>query len=527
MLLFLIFKSMFKNSKPLVLVVLDGWGLSTVTEYNAIALANTPTYLELVDQYPNASLITNGEAVGLPLDQMGNSEVGHMNLGAGRVVYQDLTRIDRSIRDGNFFDKPEFIATMDRCVGDRHALHLIGLVSDGGVHSHQRHLDALISMASQRNISRVFVHVVTDGRDTAPKAGAEFVAALEQTMAKAGVGKIATITGRYYAMDRDQRWGRTQRAYDAFTQCKGSRVHEAQTLMAESYKTGITDEFIEPGVIVDDSGKPVGPITEGDSIVFFNFRADRVRQITKALAFDNFIGFERQLQPTVHCATMTVYDATFNLPAAFPPAVLSENLADVLADHKLTNLRLAETEKYAHVTYFFNSGEERPYKGEERILVPSQKVPTYDLKPEMSAAGITAQLVSDVENAQHDVIICNFANADMVGHTGKLEAAIIAVSTLDRCLLKIIQTVEKAGGTVIITADHGNAEQMWDLQRQGPHTAHTTNPVPILVVHSALRGRGYKLQDGSLRDVAPTILGILGVTPPTEMTGTDLRTWRR
>lgn len=518
---------MSKNSKPLVLVVLDGWGLSTVTEYNAIALANTPIFRELVGQYPNASLTTNGEAVGLPLGQMGNSEVGHMNMGAGRIVYQDLTRIDRSIRDGSFFDNPELVATMDRCAGDRQALHLLGLVSNGGVHSHQRHLDALINMASRRDISRVFVHAITDGRDTAPKAGAEFVAALEQTMAKVGVGKISTITGRYYAMDRNQQWDRTQRAYDALTQCKGRRVQDAQTFIAESYKTGTTDEFIEPGVIVDNSGKPVGPIIEDDSIVFFNFRADRVRQITKALAFDDFTGFERQLRPTVHCATMTAYDATFDLPVAFPPTVLSANLADVLADHKLRNLRLAETEKYAHVTYFFNSGEERPYKGEERILIPSQKVPTYDLKPEMSAAGITAQLVSDVEAAQHDVIICNFANADMVGHTGKLEAAITAVSTLDRCLLKIVQTVEKAGGTVIITADHGNAEQMWDLQRQGPHTAHTTNPVPILVVHSDLRGRGYKLHDGSLRDVAPTILGILGVTPPSEMTGTDLRTWQR
>ena len=512
---------------PLVLIVLDGWGLSETRDHNAIALARTPTYLELVDQYPHASLVTNGEAVGLPAGQMGNSEVGHMNLGAGRVVYQILTRINRSIRAGDFFNDQALVAAMDRCANNRHALHLIGLVSDGGVHSHQGHLEALIQMATRRRVSRVFVQAVTDGRDTAPTGGAGFIAALERTMTDSGTGRIASVTGRYYAMDRDRHWDRTQRAYDAVTGGKGHTARAAPALIAEAYATGLTDEFIEPGVVVDDVGHPVGQVADGDSIVFFNFRADRVRQFTSALAFDDFTGFDRQIFPSVHCTTMTEYDATFHLPVAFTRKTLSSNLADVLADRGLTNLRLAETEKYAHVTYFFNSGEERPYRGEERILVPSQKVPTYDLKPEMSAAEITAQLIADVKAARHDVIICNFANADMVGHTGKLEATITAVSTLDHCLLRIVKVVEHAGGTAIITADHGNAEQMWDAERQNPHTAHTTNPVPVLIVRSDLRGRGYTLSDGSLRDVAPTILGILGLRQPDEMTGTDLRAWLR
>ena len=515
-----------KKLSPVVLVVLDGWGLRTTPEHNAIVLARTPAYLELLDQYPHASLITNGELVGLPAGQMGNSEVGHMNLGAGRVVYQDLTRIDHCIRDESFFDNAALLASMDRCGNDRHALHLVGLVSDGGVHSHQRHLDALISLAARRKVNRVFVHAITDGRDTSPTGGAEYVGALERTMSDLGVGRIASVIGRYHAMDRDRRWDRTQRAYAALTSGSGKTAASAADLIAGSYEAGVTDEFIDPGVVIDGAGTPVGAVADNDSVVFFNFRADRARQLTRALSFDDFDGFERRVYPRVHSTTMTEYEATYGLPVVFPPTMLSANLAEVLAGHGLSNLRLAETEKYAHVTYFFNSGEERPYQGEDRILVPSKKVPTYDLTPEMSAAEIASQLVADVEAARHDVIICNFANADMVGHTGKLDAAIAAVSTLDQCLRKIVTTVETAGGTVLITADHGNAEQMWDLERQGPHTAHTTNPVPVLVVQPDLRGRGLALRDGSLRDVAPTILGILGITPPEEMTGTDLRTWR-
>ena len=514
-------------SKPplLVLVVLDGWGLSNTTEHNAIALARTPTYLELLDQYPHATLVTSGEVVGLPAGQMGNSEVGHMNLGAGRVVYQDLTRIDRSIAEGDFSDNPRLLESMTRCAGDSHAVHLVGLVSDGGVHSHQRHLHTLIDMTARHRVARVFVHAVTDGRDTTPTGGADFVAALEHKMADAGTGRVASVSGRYYAMDRDRRWGRTRLAYNALAGSAGRTATNALSLITEAYAAGVTDEFIEPGIVVDETGRPTGPVADGDSVLFFNFRADRVRQLTRALAFDDFDGFDRPDFQHVQCTTMTKYDATYHLPVAFSPEVFSSTLADVMAGHGFSNLRLAETEKYAHVTYFFNCGEERPLRGEERILVPSPKVPTYDVKPEMSAPGITAQLVADVRAARHDVIICNFANADMVGHTGQLDAAIAAVSTLDRCLRRIVKAVEHAGGVLIITADHGNAEQMWDPERRAPHTAHTTNPVPVLVVHTDLRGRGHTLRDGALRDVAPTMLGILGVPPPAEMTGVDLRTW--
>ena len=511
---------------PLVLIVLDGWGLRQNGDHNAIALARTPTFHELLQRYPHGTLVTSGEAVGLPVNQMGNSEVGHMNLGAGRIVYQDLTRIDQSIKNGDFFRNPATAAAMSRCADGRHALHIIGLVSDGGVHSHLRHLKAMLRMAHDQKVSRVFVHALMDGRDTAPTAGADFLDQIELVMRKSGTGRIVTVSGRYHAMDRDRRWDRIQRAYDAIALGEGRTSNSALSLVTDSYNSGITDEFIEPGVVVDQDGRPIGAMAEGDSVVFFNFRADRARQLTQALAFDDeFDGFERRAHPNVSVTTMTEYDATYGLPVVFAPQEFSSNLADVLADHGLSNLRLAETEKYAHVTYFFNSGEERPYRGEERLLIPSAKVPTYDLKPEMSAAGITEQLVADVAALRHDVIICNFANADMVGHTGNLDAAIRAVSVLDEHLETIIKAIEKAGGTAVITADHGNAEMMWDEERDGPHTAHTTNPVPVFVVSRHTRGRGFSLRDGSLRDVAPTMLGILGIAPPPEMTGRDLRGW--
>jgi len=514
------------KTTPLVLIVLDGWGLSKIRDCNAIALANTPTYLELLERYPHASLITNGEAVGLPTGQMGNSEVGHMNLGAGRIIYQDLTRIDQSISSGEFFKNPRLLESITRCTGDRQALHLIGLVSDGGVHSHQHHLNALIKMAAKHRLDRVFVQVITDGRDTSPTAGANFIAELEQTMTSTGVGKIASVTGRYYAMDRDRRWERTRRTYEMLTKGTGKSCKNAQKLINEAYSAGITDEFIEPSIVLDETGNPIGNLEDGDSVVFFNFRSDRARQLTRAITFDDFNDFNRSVFPRIHSTTMTEYDATYHLPTVFPPEVFSSNLATVLANHGIRNLRLAETEKYAHVTYFFNCGEEKPYQGEERILIPSPKVPTYDLQPEMSATEITKQLVTDVKNSRHDLIICNFANADMVGHTGKLDATISAISTLDHCLLQIVQTVENIGGTVIITSDHGNAEQMWNSKRGEPHTAHTTNPVPILVVEERLRDSGYELSDGSLCDVASTILGILKIAQPTQMTGSDLRAWR-
>ncbi len=509
------------SSPPLVLIVLDGWGIRADPANNAIAMSRTPVYDALLARYPHAQLIASGEEVGLPAGQMGNSEVGHMNMGAGRVVYQDLTRIDKSIRDGELFENAALAAAMDRCAPGRHALHFVGLVSDGGVHSHQRHLHALVEIAARRRVGRVFVHAITDGRDASPTGAARYLPQLEEVMRQAGTGRIATIAGRYYAMDRDKRWERTKLAYDAM-------MHgQAETLSATalapvqaSYEAGVTDEFIRPIVIAGADGQPIGPIRDEDSVVFFNFRADRARQLTRAIALDDFDGFERPHRPRVHFTTMTVYDRTFNLPAVFTPQTFSGNLADVLSEHGRTNLRLAETEKYAHVTYFFNCGREEPYPAEDRILVPSQKVATYDLMPEMSAAGIADALVTDLAERRHQVVICNFANADMVGHTGNVAATIAAVETLDACLGRIVTALRAAEGRAIITADHGNAEQMWDDQLNGPHTAHTTNPVPVILCDEGSVGRS--LRDGTLRDVAPTLLGMLGLAISAEMTGSSL-----
>ena len=512
---------------PIALVVLDGWGISAEADHNAIRLGHTPFYEELLQRYPHGKLVASGEAVGLPSGQMGNSEVGHMNLGAGRVVYQDLTRIDQSIDDGNFFTTEALVAAMRRCKDGNRALHLIGLVSDGGVHSHLRHLMALINLAKRQNIAKLFIHALTDGRDAPPNGAIDYLSSVETSLQKTGIGQVASICGRYYAMDRDKRWQRTQQAYDAITSGLGRQTTRITTAVAESYANGITDEFIEPTVVIDSEGQPIGPIKDGDVIIFFNFRADRARQLTSALAFDNdrFAGFDRKNISTTHITTLTEYDATYGLAVAFKPESFSSNIAEVLAANGRTNLRLAETEKYAHVTYFFNGGEETPYAGEDRILVPSPQVPTYDLNPEMNAAGITNQFIEDIKQQRHDVIICNFANADMVGHTGKLEATANAVSTLDTCVARIVQAVTKARGTVIVTADHGNAEKLWDRQRNGPHTAHTNNPVPVLLINEDTKGKGYKLKDGTLRDVAPTLLSIAGIETPSVMTGSDLRTW--
>ena len=506
---------------PVVLTVLDGWGIREDREGNAIALARTPTYHELLRRYPHTALAASGEAVGLPAGQMGNSEVGHMNMGAGRVVYQDLTRIDKLIRDGEFFQNDVLRSVMDRCVAGQRSLHIIGLVSDGGVHSHQQHLHALIRMAAERKVPRVFVHAITDGRDTSPTGGVRYLAQLEEFMTGARTGRVATISGRYYAMDRDKRWDRTRRAYDAITIGDAAPARAAIDYLRQQYEKGITDEFIEPAVITTAEGAPIGTIGNDDSVVFFNFRADRARQLTRALTLRDFDGFERRASPNVTFASFTMYDATFNLPVAFPPQTFSGSLAEVLTAHHVSNLRLAETEKYAHVTYFFNCGEERPYPGEDRILIPSPKVATYDLQPEMSAGGITDTLVADLQQRRHEVVICNFANADMVGHTGKIDAAIAAVETLDRCLGRIATAVHGAGGMLLVTADHGNCEQMWDAALNSPHTAHTSNPVPFIVV-----GGAFKIplrSGGALCDVAPTILGLLGFEKSREMTGRDLR----
>jgi 2,3-bisphosphoglycerate-independent phosphoglycerate mutase len=509
------------TTAPLVLLVLDGWGLRPQREHNAIALARTPVFDELWRRYPHTQLTASGEAVGLPPGQMGNSEVGHMNMGAGRVVYQDLTRIDKSIADGELFTNPALAAAMDRCAGTRHALHFIGLLSDGGVHSHERHLHALIDMAARRQIARVFVHVITDGRDTSPTRGLHYIGELEALMRRHGCGRIATVVGRYYAMDRDTRWERTRRAYEAIVAGRADQVtRHAAAAVRQSYAADLTDEFIMPVVVVDAEAQPIGPVRADDSVVFFNFRADRARQLTQAIALDAFDGFERRTRQPVHAITMTVYDRRFDLPVVFSPQTFSSTLADVLERHGTTNLRLAETEKYAHVTYFFNCGREQPYDGEQRLLVPSQKVATYDLAPQMSAPGITDALVADIDGRRHQVVICNFANADMVGHTGHLQATIAAVETLDRCLARILASLKSAGGTALVTADHGNAEQMWDDELDAPHTAHTSNSVPLILCDEAAVGRS--LRSGSLRDVAPTMLGLLGIPQSREMTGSSL-----
>jgi 2,3-bisphosphoglycerate-independent phosphoglycerate mutase len=506
---------------PLVLLVLDGFGIRAEREHNAIALARTPVYDGLLQRYPHAALIASGEAVGLPVGQMGNSEVGHTNMGAGRIVYQDLTRIDKAIRDGELAKNAVLAQSLARCEGGGHALHFIGLVSDGGVHSHQRHLHALLAIAGHQRIPRVFVHAITDGRDSSPTGSARYIPQLEEAMRLAGTGQIATVVGRYYAMDRDKRWERTALAYSAIVAgVAGATSRSALDAVRASHAAGVTDEFIRPAVMTGADGTAVGPIRGGDSVIFFNFRADRARQLTRAIAFQDFDGFERPVQPRVDFTTMTVYDRTFELPVIFEPQSLSGSFADALEAAGKHNLRLAETEKYAHVTYFFNCGREEPYQGEDRILIPSQKVATYDLMPEMSAPGITESLVADIETGAHDVVICNFANADMVGHTGVLAAAIAAVETLDHCIGKILSTLHKAGGVALVTADHGNAEQMWDAELNAPHTAHTSNPVPVILCGERFRGK--RLRDGSLRDVAPTLLELLELASPAGMTGRSL-----
>jgi len=508
---------------PLALVILDGWGLRADRDHNAIALADPPNFKKLWQRYPHATLKASGEAVGLPDGQMGNSEVGHTNLGAGRVVYQDLTRIDKSIREGELFTRPALLAAYDRCANDAHALHLVGLLSDGGVHSHQTHLHALIELAARRGVTRVFVHVITDGRDTSPSGGRDYVAALEETLTRVGVGRIASVSGRYYAMDRDKRWERTKLAYDAIVLGQGPTAASASSVIASAYTGNVTDEFIIPTVIVDAAGRAAGPMQDDDSVLFFNFRADRMRQIVRALMFEDFDGFPRGARPHVQCTTLTEYDATFPFPVVFPQDPSTGYIAEVLAAHGLTNLRLAETEKYAHVTYFFNGGREAPYAGETRSLVPSPKVATYDLQPEMSAAGVAEVFVKDVETHAHDVIICNFANPDMVGHTGSLEAAVAAITAVDACLGRVIDALLAAGGTAIVTADHGNAEQMWDDEKNAPHTAHTTNLVPVILVDGPGSDAPAPLQDGALCDIAPTMLALLGLEKSKEMTGKDLR----
>ncbi len=503
---------------PVLLLICDGWGHAPPSEGNAIALARTPVYDRWIAKSPWTLLDASGEAAGLPAGVMGNSEVGHLTLGAGRMVPQDLLRIDLALRDGSFFENPVLTQALQHARRKGARLHLMGLVSDGGVHSHGRHLAGLLEMAARLEIPRVRLHAFTDGRDTSPKSALRFLAALEKPLARAKA-KIATVSGRYYAMDRDKRWDRVARAYHALVSSSGLHAGSAEDAVREAYGRGETDEFIQPTVITED-GEPVGPIQDGDAVIFFNFRADRARQLTRAFIEADFAEFPRPKPPRLHFVTFTEYKPEFGLPVAFVPEKLTRILAEVWADAGLANLRLAETEKYAHVTYFFNGGVEEAYAGEERILVPSWKGATYDLHPQMSAAEITEEAVRALREKRFDALVVNFANADMVGHTGKLPETIRAIETLDGCFETLEAACDEAGATLLMTADHGNAEQMVDPDTGQPFTAHTTNPVPFI-----WRGGQGRLRDrGTLSDVAPTMLGLMGLDVPKEMTGTDLRT---
>ena len=516
---------MAKRPKPIVLTVLDGWGYRAETKGNAIALARKPNYDRLLAEFPNTLINTSGPPVGLPEGQMGNSEVGHLNIGAGRVVQMDITRIDQAIATGALFQNTLLLEAMQR--GRERQLHFMGLVSDGGVHSQLEHLFALLRMARQNKVERVFVHAFLDGRDTPPNSGIDYLRRLQQKMRELGVGRIASLSGRYYAMDRDNRWERVERAYSAAVHGESEkRANDPVEAVSQGYEQGVTDEFMLPVVITDGVGaaaKPVGCIRDEDAVVFFNFRADRARQMTKAIAEPGFDRFTDAARPKdLLYVAMTQYDKNWPwLRFLFGPEKLEQILAQVFAEVGFRNLRCAETEKYAHVTYFFNGGVEKPFPGEERVLVPSPKVATYDLKPEMSAAGITDTIIQAIEKGEFDAIIMNFANADMVGHSGKLEPTIKAVETVDACLGRIFQSLRPRGGAWIITADHGNAETMIDPVTGGPHTYHTTNPVPFILLDED--GRVRLQPGGALRDIAPTLLGVLGVPQPGEMTGRDLR----
>jgi 2,3-bisphosphoglycerate-independent phosphoglycerate mutase len=528
-------------TKPLVLIILDGWGYAPPSAANAISLARKPSYDQLLREFPNTLIHTSGRYVGLPNGQMGNSEVGHLNIGAGRVVYMDITKIDSMIENGDFFANPALLDAIRNARRGGRQLHICGLLSDGGVHSHQNHLYALLRMARQNGVDRVFVHCFMDGRDTLPTSGAAYLQQLQQKMREYSSGRIASVSGRYYAMDRDKKWDRELKAFDALVAGKGeggSFVDPVQGVK-ESYGREVTDEFVLPFVCVDNHGGPLAVIRDDDTVINFNFRADRARQITRCLARESGLTAQggRGLQDSealdaaiprsrvplnLKYLCMTQYDQQFTLPYVVPPDSLKNILANVMAEHQLRNLRVAETEKYAHVTYFFNGGVETPFPGEDRILVPSQKVATYDLKPEMSAAGIAENVVKAAGDGAFDVIIVNFANADMVGHSGKIPPTIQAVETVDACLGEIYTAIRQRGGAMLVTADHGNAEMMIDPATGGPHTAHTTNPVPFIIVSEDAQRFGLR-PEGSLRDISPTVLGMLGFQQPQDMTGHDLR----
>jgi 2,3-bisphosphoglycerate-independent phosphoglycerate mutase len=494
----------------IVLVVLDGWGISTRKRGNAIALAHTPHMDYLTQNFSFTTLTPYGEAVGLPDNQMGNSEVGHLNMGAGRIVYQDYTRINKTLRDKTFFQNPVLLSALRNAREKASSLHLFGLVSDGGVHSHMSHLFALLRMAKKERVGSVFIHAILDGRDTPPRSAKSYLSQLEEFMGKRRVGMIATVSGRYYSMDRDRRWERTKKAYDAMVFHEGYAAKSAIQAVEDAYARGENDEFVSPTIV---SGRVV---ESGDSVVCFNFRPDRVRQMTHAFLDREFPHFKRN-PLDIFYVCMTEYEKDIEAPVAFPPCYLINTLGEVIAKQGLRQLRIAETEKYAHVTFFFNGGDERKFAGEDRILIPSPKVATYDLKPEMSAYEVTERVIKEIESGKYVFVLLNYANPDMVGHTGILEAARKAIETVDECMGRVHDAVSRVGGTLIITSDHGNAEMMVD-EEGGTHTAHTTNRVPLIIVSE----RKYTLAKGKLGDIAPTILDILGWEKPQEMTGVSL-----
>ena len=504
---------------PVMLMILDGFGINEKTDGNAVKLAKTPNIDKLMKKYPNTIMYTSGLKVGLPDGQMGNSEVGHTNIGAGRIVYQELTKITKSIEDGDFFAIPEFIEAIENCKKHNSKLHILGLLSDGGVHSHIRHLYGLLEMAKRRDFEDVYVHCFLDGRDTPPASAEGYITQLEEKMKEKKVGKIASISGRYYAMDRDKRWDRVKKCYDALVRGEGNKATSATIAIEDSYQKEVFDEFVEPTVIVNND-TPIATIGENDSVIFFNFRPDRAREITRTLVDDDFTGFERRNgRFPLYYVCMTQYDATMpNVDVAFKPASLENTFGEYIAKKGLSQLRIAETEKYAHVTFFFNGGVEAPFENEDRALINSPKVATYDLQPEMSAYLVCDEVLKRIESDKYDAIILNYANCDMVGHTGVFDAAVAAVEAVDECVGKTVDAVLAKGGIALITADHGNADKMME-EDGSPFTAHTTNLVPLIIA-----GAGNVLirEGGVLADLSPTMLKLMGLEQPKEMTGKSI-----
>ena len=511
-----------KTIKPICLIILDGWGLSAQIDGNAIRLAKTPHMDNNYKIYPNTRLDASGEAVGLPEGQMGNSEVGHLNIGAGRVVYQELTRINKEIKNGSFFKNKVLIKAIENVKKNNSSLHLMGLVSDGGVHSHIEHLKALINMANDNKIENLFIHAFLDGRDVPPRSAAPFLNEVDDYLKNKSIsGQIATVSGRYYSMDRDNRWERIKKSYDNLVYRNGKKFKTAAEVVESSYSNNVDDEFVIPS-IVESKDEEKAKIKSGDSIIFFNFRSDRARQITRAFISKSFDKFDRgEIPPKVHFVCMTQYDKEFNTPVAFPPVEIKNTLGEVISNNSLKQLRIAETEKYAHVTFFLNGGIEKPFKSEDRILIPSPKVATYDLKPEMSAFEVTDTVIDKIRLNKYDVIILNYANPDMVGHTGHIDAAIKAVETVDRCVGRVVEELNKNGGLALITADHGNAEEMINCISRKVITAHSTSPVPFVACRTEIKLKN-KDNNFKLSDIAPTILDFLKIEKPEEMTGESL-----